>query len=216
MLQYTRHTTLFVSDQDRALNFYEKLGLEKRDDVTGPFGRWLTVAPQATGMRSCSGPARHRGLSPRPRSSFPDSSFSNTTTFARTSSACGPRGSRSTAKRQSSTSLACAPRQSTRMATTSHCDRTPEKKCTTSSAPPCLDRPVRGCWAIGVPRRLRGSVLPPRDTDDARLLGRSGETMRKRDAALPVGRHVIGRSTGVPRARRRDVGVRAQYRDVNP
>lgn len=45
MVQYTRHTTLFVSDQDRALDFYETLGLEKRDDVSGPFGRWLTVAP---------------------------------------------------------------------------------------------------------------------------------------------------------------------------
>lgn len=45
MVKYTRHTTLFVSDQDRALNFYETLGLEKRDDVSGPFGRWLTVAP---------------------------------------------------------------------------------------------------------------------------------------------------------------------------
>nr|WP_227380511.1 VOC family protein [Haladaptatus halobius] len=45
MVKYTRHTTLFVSDQDRALNFYEKLGLEKHDDVNGPFGRWLTVAP---------------------------------------------------------------------------------------------------------------------------------------------------------------------------
>ena len=46
MLQNTRYTTLFVSDQDRALNFYEKLGLEKRDDVNAPYGRWLTVAPR--------------------------------------------------------------------------------------------------------------------------------------------------------------------------
>jgi catechol 2,3-dioxygenase-like lactoylglutathione lyase family enzyme len=40
------YVTIYVSDQDRALAFYtEKLGLEKRDDIAGPYGRWLTVAP---------------------------------------------------------------------------------------------------------------------------------------------------------------------------
>jgi catechol 2,3-dioxygenase-like lactoylglutathione lyase family enzyme len=39
------YVTIYVSDQDRALAFYtEKLGLEKRDDIAGPYGRWLTVA----------------------------------------------------------------------------------------------------------------------------------------------------------------------------
>jgi predicted enzyme related to lactoylglutathione lyase len=40
--------TILVRDQDEALQFYtEKLGLEKRDDISfGPGARWLTVAPQ--------------------------------------------------------------------------------------------------------------------------------------------------------------------------
>ena len=40
--------TILVRDQDEAVRFYtEKLGLEKRADVTfGPGARWLTVAPQ--------------------------------------------------------------------------------------------------------------------------------------------------------------------------
>jgi predicted enzyme related to lactoylglutathione lyase len=40
--------SILVEDQDEALRFYtEKLGLEKRADVTyGPGLRWLTVAPR--------------------------------------------------------------------------------------------------------------------------------------------------------------------------
>ncbi|GAC1403166.1 MAG: VOC family protein [Ktedonobacteraceae bacterium] len=40
--------SVFVDDQDEALQFYiEKLGLEKRIDVTyGPGMRWVTVAPK--------------------------------------------------------------------------------------------------------------------------------------------------------------------------
>jgi predicted enzyme related to lactoylglutathione lyase len=40
--------SVLVEDQEAALHFYtEKLGLEKRADVTyGPGMRWLTVAPQ--------------------------------------------------------------------------------------------------------------------------------------------------------------------------
>ena len=40
---------ILVKDQDEALRFYtEKLGLEKRSDVTfGPGMRWLTVAPKS-------------------------------------------------------------------------------------------------------------------------------------------------------------------------
>ncbi|GAC1617604.1 MAG: hypothetical protein NVS4B7_09910 [Ktedonobacteraceae bacterium] len=39
--------SILVTDQDEALSFYtEKLGLEKRADITfGPDLRWLTVAP---------------------------------------------------------------------------------------------------------------------------------------------------------------------------
>ena len=41
--------SILVEDQDEALHFYtEKLGLEKRADVTfGPGMRWLTVAPKS-------------------------------------------------------------------------------------------------------------------------------------------------------------------------
>jgi predicted enzyme related to lactoylglutathione lyase len=35
--------TLFVSDQDKALHFYELLGFEKRADNPGPAGRFLMI-----------------------------------------------------------------------------------------------------------------------------------------------------------------------------
>ncbi len=38
--------TVYVSDQDRALRFYERLGFEKTSDrQMGDGDRWLTVAP---------------------------------------------------------------------------------------------------------------------------------------------------------------------------
>ncbi|RDI65581.1 VOC family protein [Nocardia pseudobrasiliensis] len=44
MLTDIMFVTIYVTDQDRALEFYtERLGLEKRIDVTGPEGRFLTV-----------------------------------------------------------------------------------------------------------------------------------------------------------------------------
>jgi catechol 2,3-dioxygenase-like lactoylglutathione lyase family enzyme len=46
MLKNLMFVTIYVSDQDRALAFYtETLGLEKRADNPGPWGRFLTVAP---------------------------------------------------------------------------------------------------------------------------------------------------------------------------
>lgn len=46
MLKNLMYVTIYVSDQDRALEFYaEGLGLEKRIDASGPYGRFLTVAP---------------------------------------------------------------------------------------------------------------------------------------------------------------------------
>ncbi|AYB35550.1 VOC family protein [Chryseolinea soli] len=36
----------FVSDQDKALDFYTKLGFEKRVDYPGPEGRFLTLGYQ--------------------------------------------------------------------------------------------------------------------------------------------------------------------------
>jgi catechol 2,3-dioxygenase-like lactoylglutathione lyase family enzyme len=44
MLTNIMYTTIYVTDQDRALEFYtEGLGLEKRVDFSGPDGRFLTV-----------------------------------------------------------------------------------------------------------------------------------------------------------------------------
>jgi catechol 2,3-dioxygenase-like lactoylglutathione lyase family enzyme len=40
------YVTVYVTDQDRALAFYtEGLGLKKRVDYAGPYGRFLTVVP---------------------------------------------------------------------------------------------------------------------------------------------------------------------------
>lgn len=44
MLNNIMYVTVYVTDQDRALEFYtEGLGLEKRADYAGPDGRFLTV-----------------------------------------------------------------------------------------------------------------------------------------------------------------------------
>ncbi|MFI6504747.1 VOC family protein [Nonomuraea typhae] len=44
MLTSLMYVTIYVTDQDRALDFYtEGLGLEKRIDYPGPDGRFLTV-----------------------------------------------------------------------------------------------------------------------------------------------------------------------------
>ena len=47
MITHLGRVTILVRDQEEALQFYtEKLGLEKRSDVTfGPGVRWVTVAP---------------------------------------------------------------------------------------------------------------------------------------------------------------------------
>src|SRR5689334_13790503 len=45
MFSKIMYTTLFVSDQDKALDFYTTmLGFEKRVDYSGPEGRFLTIA----------------------------------------------------------------------------------------------------------------------------------------------------------------------------
>jgi catechol 2,3-dioxygenase-like lactoylglutathione lyase family enzyme len=46
MLTKLMYVTVYVSDQDRALEFYtEALGLESRFDNPTPWGRFLTVSP---------------------------------------------------------------------------------------------------------------------------------------------------------------------------
>ena len=47
MITKHSHTTIYVTDQERAKAFYtEKLGFEVRDDVRMGSFRWLTVAPK--------------------------------------------------------------------------------------------------------------------------------------------------------------------------
>ncbi len=43
MLKNVMYSTLFVSDLDKALDFYTKLGFEKRVDAGAPDGRFLTI-----------------------------------------------------------------------------------------------------------------------------------------------------------------------------
>ncbi|MFI6051529.1 VOC family protein [Streptomyces violascens] len=51
MLTNVMYVTIYVTDQDRALDFYtEKLGLEKRLDFPGPDGRFLTVGAPGGGF----------------------------------------------------------------------------------------------------------------------------------------------------------------------
>jgi predicted enzyme related to lactoylglutathione lyase len=48
MITKHSHSTVYVTDQDRAKSFYlEKLGFEVRDDARMGTFRWLTVAPKA-------------------------------------------------------------------------------------------------------------------------------------------------------------------------
>lgn len=45
MFNKIMYATLFVKDQDKALDFYTKiLGFEKRTDYAGPEGRFVTIA----------------------------------------------------------------------------------------------------------------------------------------------------------------------------
>ena len=45
MFSRIMYVTMFVSDQDKALDFYtNNLGFEKRADYNGPEGRFLTIA----------------------------------------------------------------------------------------------------------------------------------------------------------------------------
>jgi catechol 2,3-dioxygenase-like lactoylglutathione lyase family enzyme len=48
MIQKMSHTTIYVSDQDQAKEFYvDKLGFELKADYSAPNGfRWLTVVPK--------------------------------------------------------------------------------------------------------------------------------------------------------------------------
>ena len=60
-MNYIRFVTVCVSDQDRSLDFYERLGFEKTgDERMGEDYRWLTVAPPGaqTGITLRHDPSR--------------------------------------------------------------------------------------------------------------------------------------------------------------
>lgn len=51
MLRKIMYVTVFVSDHDKALDFYtNKLGFQKQIDYTGPDGRFLTIALKDQGF----------------------------------------------------------------------------------------------------------------------------------------------------------------------
>ena len=51
MFSKIMHVTVFVSDQDKALDFYTKnLGFQKHADYNGPEGRFLTIALKDQGF----------------------------------------------------------------------------------------------------------------------------------------------------------------------
>jgi predicted enzyme related to lactoylglutathione lyase len=64
MFRKIMYITLFVSDQDKALNFYTKMfGFEKRADFSGHEGRFLTISlgegPEALLWPGAAGQANH-------------------------------------------------------------------------------------------------------------------------------------------------------------
>ena len=70
MFSKIMYTTLFVTDQDKALDFYTKMfGFEKRVDYSGPEGRFLTIAFRGQGLEvilwpGVAGPANETPGSP--------------------------------------------------------------------------------------------------------------------------------------------------------
>jgi uncharacterized glyoxalase superfamily protein PhnB len=66
MIAYIHSTTVIVSDQARALDFYVgTLGWEKRIDVPmGPDARFVTVAPPGGQAELALGPAHVHGVEP--------------------------------------------------------------------------------------------------------------------------------------------------------
>jgi catechol 2,3-dioxygenase-like lactoylglutathione lyase family enzyme len=53
MFSKIMYVTVFVSDQDKALDFYtNSFGFQKHADYNGPEGRFLTIAPSRTASLS--------------------------------------------------------------------------------------------------------------------------------------------------------------------
>src|SRR6266540_1013406 len=63
------YTTLFATDQDKALDFYTKMfGFEKRSDYAGPEGRFLTIALTGQGLEVLLWPGIAGRANPTPGS----------------------------------------------------------------------------------------------------------------------------------------------------
>jgi catechol 2,3-dioxygenase-like lactoylglutathione lyase family enzyme len=64
MISRIHSTTVLVSDQDKALDFYvNKLGFQKRaDNPYGDGSRWLTVAPEGADTELVLGMAKDYGV----------------------------------------------------------------------------------------------------------------------------------------------------------
>ncbi len=58
MFSSIMYTTLFVSDQEKALEFYTKLGFEKRADHAAPEGRFLTMGVRGQNIEVVLWPGR--------------------------------------------------------------------------------------------------------------------------------------------------------------
>jgi predicted enzyme related to lactoylglutathione lyase len=62
MFRRIMYTTLFVTDQDKALEFYTQMfGFEKRADNPGPEGRFLTIGLQGHDLEILLWPGTHGG-----------------------------------------------------------------------------------------------------------------------------------------------------------
>ena len=69
MFSKIMYTTLFVTDQDKALEFYTTmLGFEKRVDYSGPEGRFLTIAFKGQTLEVILWPGVAEPASKTPRS----------------------------------------------------------------------------------------------------------------------------------------------------
>ena len=70
MLRNLMYVTIYVSDQDRALEFYtQALGLRPCADNPGPYGRFVTVAPHDASIQLLlwpGTPGRGHGLQEEP------------------------------------------------------------------------------------------------------------------------------------------------------
>jgi catechol 2,3-dioxygenase-like lactoylglutathione lyase family enzyme len=67
MFSKIMYVTVFVTDQDKVLDFYmNSLGFQKHADYSGPEGRFLTTPSRIRDSKSCFGGAVRAWQMPRP------------------------------------------------------------------------------------------------------------------------------------------------------